>query len=213
MSQDQIINRGWFPLYFYFFFPQQFLMDNPFAQLRELVAGLNSQEEFKSHLVEIVALISMINKMYIDVSFARNQTLLELQKVVKNVHAIHSTNDSYLYTCQIMAEDIQNIEIPPFNLDGLNIQPREEFMAAAGMTEEEAAKLHPDDFMKQQMQHEIKRYKELKQQCHELHAKSTELKAKLVNVNKLFAPIMTKICEMDEVLKNFKEKYLNNQPQ
>lgn len=184
--------------------------ENPFQKLRELVSSINDPETFKTKMVEIVILVSMINKLYIDVSFQRNQTFLELQKIIKTVRAMHSTNESYLYSCQMMAEDIQNVEIPEFNLDGLNIQPKEQFMQECGYTEDDISKMKPEDVMKQQMLHEIKRYKELKQQYHELHARSAELKTKLSNVNKLFAPIKTKLFEMDEVLSNFKKMYLNN---
>ena len=177
-----------------------------FSQLRELISSFKSQEDVSNNLLPAVSLISEVSKKFIDISSYKTDLSTNLVSISKQAKALQSRCENNLYECHLTNEELKNVQIPSVDLDGLDILDREEYLKENNLTEEQADLMPPNLFMKQRLKFELERYKSIKQQYHDANARSSELKAKLSQANKMFAPIMAKLKDMDEVITDFMEK-------
>ena len=157
-------------------------------------------------MLQVMALISEINKAYLDVSIERSRLSADLQKSAKKAKSLQLECESNLYECHILEEEVENVTIPVVDLSNLDILEREEYIKEAKISEEEAKLVPLNKFMKQRLDFEIKRYKKIKEHFQELTTRSNELKNRLSAANKLFAPIVTKLRTMEEDVNQFLEK-------
>lgn len=181
-------------------------MSDPFLDLRALVEGIESQEDAKARVQDAVSLISQVSFKYISISQERNQAQNELAKCAKHAHQIQERVDNYIYECETLAEEIDNICLPAFTLDGLDILSLDEFAKENKITEDALEKMSPNTLMKQRLNYEIERNARFKREFHEINAKLAETREKLSNVRKLFAPIVTKMNDMAASIASFKKR-------
>ena len=187
-------------------------MSSAFVDLRNLIASFQNQEDVNSNLLQSMSLISQVSKNFIDISANKCELSTSLQSISKQAKALQTRCDNNLYECHVANEELKNVNIQQVDLDdpNLHILDREEFIRQNNMTEEQVSLMPPNQFNRQRLQFEIKRYQDIKKQYQNANSRSVELKAKLNQVNKLFAPIMTKLKDIDEVITDFLDKQKDN---
>ena len=179
-----------------------------FVELRNLISSFESQDDVNNNLMQSMSLISQVSKNFIDISANKCNLTNSLLSISKQAKTLQMRCENNLYECHIGNEELKNVHIHHIDLNdpNLNILDKEEFIRLTNMTEEQVSLMSPNQFNKQRLQYEKQRFEKIKRQFQEANSRSVELKAKLSQVNKMFAPIMTKLKDIDEVITDFLDK-------
>lgn len=183
-----------------------------FDDLRQFVKSIESTEDAKAKLVPAVAKISKINELFLEISEKRNSILANVNSISSEVHNKHREIDALISTCENSAHEIiENQEKQQKRVDFRNVKfsmPLEDFLKESKLTEEERNQMNETTLMKKQMEFEMSKINELKQQYQQEVTRSNELKRKLYAASRLYAPILMKLRELEEVVDNFKKAHL-----
>ena len=183
-------------------------MDNPFSDLRNFIENIDNQAEFADKYITILAKITEINKLFMNISIIKTDLGESLAEIITKSNDIQDKTTSLINECEYTVESIKYItdfNNQVFNFENLNILPIDEFYKEANISEEEKAALTGTNLMKKQMEFELERFQTLKENYKTVSTRSNELKAKLFAANRLYAPIITKLRELDDVIGNFKK--------
>ena len=184
------------------------MMETTFSRFRDLISNINSQEELQSQYITVLANVTKVNKLFIDISIRKTELQDILNQTVSDSNNLQEKINTLLLQCDQEVDSIKylsSLQNQVLNFDNLNLLPLEEFYKEANLTEEEKASLTGSNLMKKQMEFELQRFQSLQEQYKLLQTRSNELKSKIFTANKLYAPIITKLKELDEVVNNFKK--------
>ena len=183
-------------------------MESPFTNLRSFVLGLNNQEDFANNYIQILAKITLINKYFIDISTIKTGLIDSINSFLNDSNNTQEKLNSLILQCEHTIQGIQYLSSAAnVSIDGLNLTPIEDFYKEANISEEEKAMLSGNDLMRKQMEYELQKFNKLQENYQQVIARSTELKHKLFTANKLYAPIITKLKELNEVVVNFQKRH------
>ena len=183
---------------------------SPFDKLRRSISNINSQEELKENMIPILAQITQINTLFLSISIKKTQILDSLKQISNNSQEIREKMQSLIIQCQdvnglIMA--ISQYQDKKCDLESLNLIPIDDFCEEANITMEERNAMTDSDLIRKQMEFEIEKFQKLKESYQFALTRSQELKSKLFTINRLYAPIITKLKELDQVVSNFKKNH------
>ena len=183
-------------------------MDNSFSILRNIIQNIDNQTELTNQYIGILAHIAEINSLFMNISIHKTELSDSLNELVSKSNSLQDHTTSLLSECDVVADDIQymtEFRDQVLNFDNLNILPIDEFYKEANISEEDRAALSTTTIMKRQMEFELEKYHTLKENYKKVSTRSSELKARLSAANRLYAPIIIKLRELDDVIGHFKK--------
>lgn len=177
-----------------------------FKRLRDIVDNLNSVEEAKGRLFDIISLMSEINNLYLEISYSKYQVMNKLEKTAKDARQEQIKAEESLHSCQVIAD--HNLASIPSDVDisDIWVPSIEEFKEDLRISDEEIENLNYKIFLKKRLEHAISKIPEIKEEYNDVHIRSCELTKELDDERKYYAPIISKIQKQYEEFKGFTKK-------
>lgn len=179
---------------------------NSFKKLRDIVDNINSVDEAKDKLFDVITLMSEINNLYLEISYSRYEAMNELDKTAKSARQQQIKAEESLHACQLIAD--QNLANHPTDVDTSDIwlPEMEEFQEDTQISQEEIENLQTFNtkvLLKKRLEHAISKIPKIKEEYNDAHTERCELSKKLDDERKYYSSIISKIQKQYDEFKGF----------